>query len=294
LICDSQAMELVCQPQGSAGVEICDGMDNDCDGKTDEIEDISVNEDVGEPGVHDWWHDPCEEPPVGHDQPPCQPGMLICKNGVPRVCEGAVGPLDEVCDLKDTDCDGVADALAACPGTNACVQGVCVEPCRGGEFPCPGGYECETFGGKNYCIPTTCNDVECPPGASCRNGSCTLDNAGGAGNTGGTGNLGEGGESNSNAGSGQAEGGEGGPGPGPGGGTDGGGRAGSNGNAGSGATGNTTGEDARGIYGLVTGGGGCACRTAPVRGGAWAMGLSLLLMASALGRRRGASKRRAA
>jgi hypothetical protein len=287
LKCDSQAMELVCEPQGSAGLEICDGMDNDCDGQTDEIDDISVNDD--------WWHDPCDEPPAGHDQPPCQPGMLVCKNGVPRVCEGAVGPLPEVCDLKDTDCDGEADTLAACPGTNACVQGVCVEPCRGGEFPCPGGYDCQNFGGKNYCVPTTCNDVECPPGASCKNGSCTLDATGGAGNAGGAGNVADGGEpSSSTGGSATADAGDG-PGPNPSGGTDSGGSAGSsNGNAGSGATGATTGEDARGIYGLVTGGGGCACRTTPVRGGAWATGLSLLVMASVFVRRRGAAKRRAA
>jgi hypothetical protein len=108
----------------------------------------------------------------------------VCKNGT-QFCDGAIGPRPEVCDLLDTDCDGVADELAACPGTNACVQGVCVEPCHGGEFPCPGGYECQSFGGKSYCVPTTCNAVECPPGASCQDGKCTLDGAGGEGNAGG-------------------------------------------------------------------------------------------------------------
>jgi MYXO-CTERM domain-containing protein len=290
LVCDSQQQMLVCQPEGEAGIEICDGQDNDCDGKTDEVEDISINDD--------WFEDPCDEPPAGHDQPPCQPGKLICKNGVPRVCEGAVGPLPEVCDLKDTDCDGVADTLAACPGTNACVQGVCVEPCHGGEFPCPGGYDCESFPDpedpermKKYCVPLTCNDIECPPGASCKDGACTLDATGGAGNgTAGAGSSEAGNGNSATGGAGSSEGGEGnGPDPGSGGSGASAGSAGSNANAGNGS-----GVPSNAIFGLVTGGGGCACRTTPVAGGKWAFGLSLLLLAGAVGRRRGHAKRRAA
>jgi hypothetical protein len=281
LQCDSKQEMLVCVPDGATGVEVCNGLDDDCDGKTDEIEDISVNDD--------WWHDPCNVPPPGHDQPPCGPGQLVCKNGE-QACEGGTLPLDrEVCDLKDNDCDGIGDTLAACPGANACVQGVCVEPCHGGEFPCPGGYECETYDGKNYCVPTTCNDVECPPGASCQDGKCTLIGEGGAGNT--------------------PEGGAGsGPGPGDAGaanepGAGGAGETGGSNGSGSGASGkagngaaNETGnpDDPRGVYGLVTGGGGCSCRTAPLEGGKWAFALSLLVLGSIVHRRRSGAKRRAA
>jgi hypothetical protein len=251
-------------------------MDNDCDGKTDEIEDVSVNDD--------WWGDACDAPPEGHDHPPCSAGKYICKNGS-KACDGAVGPLPEVCDLKDTDCDGVADTLAACPGTNACVQGVCVEPCHGGEFPCPGGYECQGFAGKKYCVPVTCNSVECPPGASCMDGKCTLDNEGGAGNVAGAGNA-AGDTSSSASGAATAEGGD---------------NSGPNGGAGVGGTSTTAGTghdtpgtEGHGAYGLVTGGGGCACRAAPIGNGRWAAMASLLVLGSALGRRRrGAAKRRA-
>jgi hypothetical protein len=270
LKCDSAQQQLVCQPDGSAGVEKCDGIDNDCDGKVDEVEDVSVNDD--------WWHDECDAPPAGHDKPPCKAGQYVCENGS-QVCEGAVAPRPEVCDLKDTDCDGVADTLAACPGTNACVQGVCVEPCRGGEFPCPGGYVCESFDTKRYCVPTTCNAVECPPGASCQNGKCTLDNAGGA-NAGGA-SSGEGGDSSmTSGGTGNAEGGDDGVA----------GVAGkTNGTAanGTGATGTSTpGRDSPGKYGLVTGGGGCACRTVPSRNDHWAGLASLLALGAVLDRRR--------
>jgi MYXO-CTERM domain-containing protein len=293
LKCDSDLKQLVCEPKGATAVEVCNGMDDDCDGKTDEIEDVSVNDD--------WYGDDCNAPPAGHDQPPCKPGKYVCKNGA-KFCEGDVQPLDhEVCDLKDNDCDGIADTLAACPGVNACVQGVCVEPCHGGEFPCPGGYDCQSFpdpaGGKNnkkFCVPTTCNDVECPPGASCQNGKCTLESSGGAGNAGGAGPGPEGGDSSSSSGAGNSpEGGDnGGPGSGGSSATGGTGKAGSNGTA---ATGNTSTEtEAHGVFGLATGGGGCACRSAPSQGGKWATLASLLLVGSVLGRRRRSAKRRAA
>jgi MYXO-CTERM domain-containing protein len=284
LQCNSQQQMLVCVPDGNAGVEVCNGLDDDCDGKVDEIEDVSVNDD--------WWHDACNQPPVGHDQPPCQPGQFVCKNGE-KVCEGDVQPLDrEVCDLKDNDCDGIGDTLAACPGTNACVQGVCVEPCHGGEFPCPGGYECNNYEGKNYCVPTTCNDVECPPGAACVDGQCTLTGDGGAGNTPGQGGAGnEPGMGDAGAGNEPGAGGAG-----EDGGSNGtGNSSGTSGKAGNGA-GNQTNEpdDTRGRYGLVTGGGGCSCRTAPLDGGKWALALSLLALGSIVQRRRSSANRRAA
>jgi MYXO-CTERM domain-containing protein len=170
------------------------------------------------------------------------------------------------------------------------VQGLCVEPCHGGEFPCPGGYECGSFGGKSYCVPTTCNDVECPPGASCSNGKCTLDGAGGAGNEGGAGTGGDAGEGA--VGQGGDSGGQGAESAG--GESDGGANtAGTSSGAttGSAARGN---DDGRGRFGLVTGGGGCDCRVAPSRGAHAALGLSLALLGALFTRRRRAAARRAA
>ncbi len=286
LACDSDVKMLVCKPDGSAHVEVCDGVDNDCDGKTDEIEDVQVNDD--------WWHDPCDVPPAGHDKAPCKPGQLVCKNGQ-QFCEGTVGPRPEVCDLKDTDCDGEADSLAACPGDNACVQGVCVEPCRGGEFPCPGGYVCQVFGADGkYCVPTTCNAVECPPGASCQGGKCTLDGAGGAGNDAGAGNLPQGGDGTVvEGGAPNGSGAEGGDSSGPGSGAS--ANGGRNSGAGNGSGAQSSAEQpGRGNYGLVTGGGGCACRTAPSQGGKTAAIGGLLLLGAALSRRRRSNGGRAA
>jgi Putative metal-binding motif len=284
IACNAEKKQPICVPDGQAGLEVCNGVDDDCDGSIDEAEDVEKNDpEVGKVC------DPVEAP---NDKAPCMSGHQVCSSQGTIECVGAVHPQKEICDLKDNDCDGVADTLAACPGGNACIDGVCNEPCRGGEFPCPGDYECKTFESKKYCVPLTCRDDACPAGAHCRDNRCVPDGSG----DGGEGNVpGGAGETSGVAGSPNEEGGA--P-SGSGGedsaeaGTGGTSTGGKSGGAGSGAAGGT--QEDRGVFGVVTGGGGCTCRTTPGSGGTGALGLGLLLAGAVVERRRRGREGRAA
>src|SRR5205814_1139079 len=97
--------------------------------------------------------------------PPCDPGTTACKNGM-VVCQGEVFPMPNQCNGISTDCTGMVNTNGNCPSGFQCFMGTCVLPCSGGEFPCPGGFICDST--TNLCVPDQCQQLHCPAGQLCQ------------------------------------------------------------------------------------------------------------------------------
>jgi len=97
-VCAADGLVTVCgATPGTPALEICNGLDDDCDGR--------IDAEVAGPLTLECWDGPPEALGVGA----CAAGVAICLDGAPGACGGQVLPTPETCNGVDDDCDGQID-----------------------------------------------------------------------------------------------------------------------------------------------------------------------------------------
>jgi hypothetical protein len=186
--CDAQGT-IICKAITGPSVELCDGIDNNCDGNVDNGATCPAGQvcDRGRCSTS------CSS------EFPCGNG-LSCDEGrcIDSACVGVSCPATQVCRLG-TCSDACAGIV--CPEPGICSGGSCIDPCvdpatgaplecRDGSgnidpkkvcvggacittcdcLPCAAGKACQTSTGK--CVEPGCVNITCPAGDQCKGGVC--------------------------------------------------------------------------------------------------------------------------
>jgi hypothetical protein len=142
--CEPTSRAITCQvgpdvAYEPAGEASCDGLDNDCDGATDEALDGKAGKACAAVGV-------CK----GAQASVCVGGKWLCNFGDLKGYEA----VEKACDGLDNDCDGLTDDPGICSDDLACTLDSC-DPAAG----CQHEPEDKQCGDGNPCTNDTCDRV---------------------------------------------------------------------------------------------------------------------------------------
>ncbi|MBL8681715.1 MAG: hypothetical protein JNK05_21280 [Myxococcales bacterium] len=152
-----------CAPDNQPRVERCDGVDNDCDGRTDENDRMAppdmppIDPDAG------MW-----TPDSGVSSPDAAASDGSVDSGVDTGVDSGVSTDTGVAPDGGVAPDSGVTIPPVCPRNgDVCFRGTCVPGCV--EGACFGDQTCTS---ESVCVETSCLRVDCPTGQLCRSGRC--------------------------------------------------------------------------------------------------------------------------
>jgi MYXO-CTERM domain-containing protein len=189
--CDASGNPTVCRSTYTPHAELCDNLDNDCNGTVDDGPGLCPNDKVCD-------HGQCINNCTSGEFP-CAPGFA-CKDGfcIDKLCAPVTCPMGQVCQAGQ--CIGACDGVV-CPTGQSCQLGRCIDPCAGvtcmadasggpakvceqgvcvSDCSCRGcdtGFVCALAAGplKGTCVPQGCDPNPCPTGQICQAGGQCAD-----------------------------------------------------------------------------------------------------------------------